>query len=98
MSQTIAFLGATGDTAGFCLATCLNSSNPTYDCRALARTPQKLLKSLLAKGVSQQTLDQRLTIVQGDVKDVEVMKKTLTIDDSGKVVDKIVCGIGKKLS
>nr|POE51608.1 hypothetical protein CFP56_25815 [Quercus suber] len=100
MSHTIAFFGATGDCAGYCLAAALKSTSPTYHCRALARTPEKLLKSLLAKGVTQDVLDRRLHIVQGDVKDIEAAKRTLTLDGSTSgrnVVDKIVSGIGGAL-
>lgn len=88
-SSKIAFFGATGDCAGHCLAYTLNAG---YDCIALARTPSKLTKSMKAKGVSNETLDQHLTIVQGDVKDVEAVKNALQLD--GQVVDTIVSGIG----
>ncbi|KAI7278220.1 hypothetical protein KC345_g6104 [Hortaea werneckii] len=91
--STLAFFGATGDCAGYCLAQALNAG---YDCRALARTPAKLTASLKSKNVSSETLDKRLTIIQGDVKDVSAVKETLSLaaDQPGNVVDKIISGIG----
>ena len=44
------------------------------------------------KGVSTEALDQHLTIVEGNVKDVEAVKTAVQID--GAVVDLIVSGIG----
>lgn len=44
------------------------------------------------KGVSTEALDQHLTIIQGDAKDVESVKKALQLN--GKVVDTVVVGIG----
>lgn len=89
---TIAFFGATGGCAGHCLAYSLNAG---YNCTALARTPAKLTSSLKAKGISAETLDRHLTIVQGDVKDVEAVKRTLLLPDGkDEVVDQIMSGIG----
>ena len=88
-ASKIAFFGATGDCSGFTLANTLNAG---YDCIALARTPAKLTESMKHKGVSTSALDQRLTIIQGDVKDVEAVKRALQLN--GQVVDTIVCGIG----
>ncbi|KAI7080755.1 hypothetical protein KC327_g10 [Hortaea werneckii] len=48
--STLAFFGATGDCAGYCLAQALNAG---YDCRALARTPAKLTASLKNKNTFQ---------------------------------------------
>ncbi|RMY84270.1 hypothetical protein D0862_11458 [Hortaea werneckii] len=91
--STLAFFGATGDCAGYCLAQALNAG---YDCRALARTPAKLTASLKNKHVSSETLDKHLTIVSGDVKDVPAVKETLSLSAGhpGNVVDKIISGIG----
>ena len=75
----VAFFGATGDCAGYCLANALNAG---YDCVALARTPAKLTKSMKDKGVNVEALDQHLTIVEGNVKDVEAVKKALQISVS----------------
>lgn len=47
---------------------------------------------LLEKGVSQSTLDARLHIHQGDVRDVQAVKAPLTLD--GRPADIIVSGIG----
>ncbi|KAI6817636.1 hypothetical protein KC340_g14497 [Hortaea werneckii] len=91
--STLAFFGATGDCAGYCLAHALNAG---YDCRALARTPAKLTASLKNKDVSPETLDKHLTITQGDVKDVSAVKETLSLSAGhpGNIVDKIISGIG----
>lgn len=88
-SPTIAFFGATGDCAGYCLAAALNAG---YDCVALARTPSKLTASQKAKGVSTQALDAHLTIIEGNVKDVAAVKRTLVCN--GKMANVIVSGIG----
>ena len=85
----VAFFGATGDCAGYCLANALNAG---FDCVALARMPAKLTKSMKAKGVSPEALDQHLTIVEGNVKDVEAVKNALQIN--GQVVDTVVSGVG----
>jgi len=94
MSSTttvVAFLGATGDCAGYCLAAALQEN---YTCRALVRTPAKLTESMTAKGVSQETMDRYLTVICGDIRNMEAVKKTFQVGD-GRVVDKIVSGIGK---
>ncbi|WPH05072.1 Hypothetical protein R9X50_00797100 [Acrodontium crateriforme] len=88
-SSKIAFFGATGDCAGYALANALNDG---HDCIALVRTPAKLTASLKAKGAKSEAMDNHMTIVQGDVKDVEAVSKALKIN--GTVVDYIVSGIG----
>lgn len=88
MSQTIAFLGATGGCAGACLIAALNDG---YTCRALARSPSKLLESLRTKGLSDSVLS-NLDIIEGNAKDIESLK-TLLRTESG-IVDAIVFGIG----
>ena len=88
-ASKIAFFGATGDCAGYTLANTLNAG---YDCIALARTPAKLTQSMKSKGVSSEALDQHLTIIQGNIQDVEAVKRALQLN--GEVVDTIVCGIG----
>ena len=60
--------------------------------RPVARNPQKLTDLLSRRGVSQPATS-KLVILQGNGKDQDAVTKTL-IDDSGKVVDKIVFGIG----
>lgn len=92
-TRTIAFLGATGDCAGFCLAAALQDG--AYNCRALARTPEKLYTSLKTKGVPEQTSKSNLTVIEGNAKDVDAVKRLLTAD--GEVVDTIVFGIGRQL-
>ncbi|KAK4630954.1 Reductase pytE [Fulvia fulva] len=89
-SKTLAFFGAGGDCAGYCLA---NSLKAGYTCRALARAPSKLLDSLKKKGVPQATIDTNLTIIQGDVKNLDNVKSTLQTA-SGLPVEVIISGIG----
>ncbi|KAK3699483.1 hypothetical protein LTR37_016440 [Vermiconidia calcicola] len=85
----VAFFGATGGCAGHCLANALNAG---LDCVALARTPAKLTKAMKEKGVSSKALDQHLTIIEGNVRDVDAVKGALQLD--GSIVDAIVSGIG----
>ncbi|KAM0721737.1 hypothetical protein Q7P37_002662 [Cladosporium fusiforme] len=87
--KTIAFFGATGDSAGYCLAAALKNEHP---CTALARTPQKLTDSLNAKGVSADLQTRFLTVIKGDIRDPETVKQALS--PAGKVVDIIVSGVG----
>ncbi|KAF2769305.1 hypothetical protein EJ03DRAFT_327571 [Teratosphaeria nubilosa] len=92
MSLTIAFFGATGGCAGHALAHSLNAG---YECRTLARTPSKLIAAMREKGVPIETIKKHLTVIEGNVKDVKVVKQTLSLGDgSGKVVDMVVTGIG----
>lgn len=89
MAPTIAFFGATGDCAGYCLAAALNGG---FQCSALARNPQKLSSSLVEKGVRKDVIDAQLVIVPGNAKDVDAVKRALCIQ--GQVVDHIISGIG----
>lgn len=88
-NQTIAFFGATGDCAGYCLAYSLKAG---YNCTALARTPSKLIESMKVKGVGSAAIEAHLTIIEGNVQDLEAVKRTLQLED--RVVDYIVSGIG----
>ncbi|KAF2158850.1 hypothetical protein M409DRAFT_71411 [Zasmidium cellare ATCC 36951] len=88
--KTIAFFGATGDCASYCLARALQAG---YTCTALARTPSKLTASLNAKHVRSSDLDTYLTIIHGDAKDPIAVKKALTAP-SGGMVSYIVSGVG----
>ena len=97
VTQNFAFFGATGGCALAALTRTLKSSSP-YHVNALARTPSKLTNLLLEKGVSQSLIDQRLTIIAGDVKNADSVRSTLTVSDSGngelRIVDGIISGIG----
>jgi hypothetical protein len=62
----------------------------------VARTPSKLVDLLLSKGVAQSTISAQLTITQGDVKDVESVKKTLC--PNGETANIIISGIGRSFS
>lgn len=91
-SVKVAFFGATGDCAGFCLAAALRAG---FDCVALARSQTKLRDSLQAKGVSSVIIEERLVIVQGDVRDARAVAEALHVN--GRTVDVIVSGIGGTL-
>ncbi|KXL50542.1 hypothetical protein M433DRAFT_84451 [Acidomyces richmondensis BFW] len=86
----VAFFGATGDCAGYCLAAALHDD---YNCRVLVRSPAKLTESMTAKGVSQETMDRNLTVISGDIRNTDAVKKVLQVGN-GRVVDKIISGIG----
>lgn len=89
---TYAFFGATGDCVGYCLAHTLKAGN---DCIALARTPKKLTDSMQAKGVDTAVVEAHLTIIEGNAKDVEAVKKALQLN--GRIVDYIVVGVGGQM-
>lgn len=91
VKPTIAFFGATGGCGHACLVHTLNSG---YRVSALARTPSKMTSQLLADGVTQETLDRNLVIVQGNSKDVSAVKRTLCPDEDGAIVSKIISAIG----
>ena len=59
---------------------------------AVARTPKKLTDMLLAKSIPQATLDAKLHITQGDVRDAAAVQSTLV--HNSKPVNTIVSGIG----
>ncbi|KAI9681619.1 MAG: hypothetical protein M1829_000816 [Trizodia sp. TS-e1964] len=88
-SPSIAFFGATGGCAS---ATLYHSLQNGHHASALARTPEKLTAQLLARGLSQATLDAQLSIILGDVHDVDAVVRALTI--GGRAVDVVVSGIG----
>lgn len=88
MSQTIAFLGASGGCAGTCLVAALNDG---LCCRALARSPSNLRASLQTRGLSESILS-KLEIIGGNAKDINSIKKFLTTDSG--IVDTIVFGVG----
>ena len=85
MSSKLAFFGATGGSAGSCLAAALKAG---YTCVALARTPSKLENAMIEKGLSNSTLKLNLTIIPGDIRDLEAVKQTII------GADIIVSGIG----
>ncbi|KAK5173711.1 uncharacterized protein LTR77_002392 [Saxophila tyrrhenica] len=89
--KPLSFFGATGDSTAHCLAHSLRCSHP---CVALARTPTKLTTSLRAKNVSDAQLDQYLTIIPGDVRDLDAVKRTLLTADGKGVAEMVVVGVG----
>jgi hypothetical protein len=107
-TKTFAFIGATGGCTNSCLAHLL-LSDLGYKAIALARTPQKLIDSLLRQpGITESIIADKLTIIQGDATSVSDMKKILLIPQNGQgsttaygekspgavVVDGIVSGVG----
>ncbi|MCJ1339795.1 hypothetical protein MMC09_005087 [Bachmanniomyces sp. S44760] len=81
-TTTIAFFGATGGCISTTLAHALRAG---YRCNALARTPSNLTTLLTTKfSISPETLTRNLRIVQGDVKDVEAVQRTLLFRTTDK--------------
>ena len=58
----------------------------------VARTPQKLVDMLLAKGVPQATIDSKLHIAEGNIRDTAAVRAMLVHD--GRPVSMIISGIG----
>ncbi|KAI9833909.1 MAG: hypothetical protein M1819_003418 [Sarea resinae] len=93
---TLAFFGATGLCANAALAQTIKAGFHATACSdilgTVVRTPSKLIKLLLDRGLEQSVLDGNLTIIQGDVKDEATVKKALTIN--GRLVDIVISGVG----
>ncbi|RFU28462.1 hypothetical protein B7463_g7898, partial [Scytalidium lignicola] len=87
-TPTVALFGATGGT-GLQFLKAILAANPKTRINVLARTPAKLTPSF------PQSTYPNLNIIQGDIHDIEVVKKTLLID--GVIVDKTVSAIGMVL-
>ncbi|PGG96099.1 hypothetical protein AJ79_09725 [Helicocarpus griseus UAMH5409] len=88
----LAFFGVTGGCANACLTHTLKNG---YKASALARTPSKLQSQLISQGLDKETLDNNLTIIQGDATDVEAVKRTLSpAANHGKIVSTIISGLG----
>lgn len=97
----IAFFGATGGCTLACLALCLEAG---YECTALVRSSAKLQKLLVDRHISDATLAARLTIFEGDIRDVDKVGKALAAprktsggdpqNNATDVVDIIISGIG----
>ncbi|KAK3831830.1 MAG: hypothetical protein JOS17DRAFT_744469 [Linnemannia elongata] len=97
-TQFISFFGATGGCTNACLVHTLNAG---FHATALARTPSKLTDMLLAQGLTQSIIDSQLTIIKGDIADIQAIKAVLTnnsISTSGtgdvKIATQIISGIG----
>ncbi|KAF2222175.1 hypothetical protein BDZ85DRAFT_138498 [Elsinoe ampelina] len=89
-TNTIAFFGASGGCVGFSLVHALKNG---YTCRTLTRSdPEKLKTTLRERGVSQEAIEKQLIALQGDGQDKAKVKETIT--HNGKIVDKILSGIG----
>ncbi|KAI9365393.1 hypothetical protein DFJ73DRAFT_654380 [Zopfochytrium polystomum] len=95
-AATIAFFGATGGCTAATLAAALRAGHRVS---ALARTPSKLADLLVKDhAVPLATVQANLTIVAGDVRDAQAVKKTLTAptaDPAASVpADIIMSGVG----
>lgn len=88
-ARTIAFFGATGGCTGSCLARTLEHG---FNAIALARSAEKLTAQLRGRQVSKDILEQRLVIVEGEVRDKHAVGKVLAND--GRGVDVVISGIG----
>ena len=86
-APTLAIFGATG---GTCSAVLRHSLNAGLHVNVLARTPSKLTSKFPP------TQYPNLQVIQGDIRDTAAVKKALTIteDQSSKVVDIVVSGLG----
>lgn len=91
MGHKIAFFGATGGCANSCLTYSLKNG---YDCVALARTPAKLNKMLKEQGVSDDIIMKKLTIIKGDIQNINSIIEVLGGNDSSNSVSAIISGIG----
>lgn len=94
MESPIAFIGATGGCVNACLAHTLKNG---YYAVALARTPSKLISLLRSQNISQEILETRLRIVQGDALDPESVRSTILVTNSSStpsLVPHIITGIG----
>ncbi|KAH7305234.1 hypothetical protein B0I35DRAFT_516441 [Stachybotrys elegans] len=91
--KTIACFGATGGCVGAALAHALKND---HHCTALARDPQKLRHALTNEhDVPASTIEQLLTIVEGDVKDTTAVTRALiSPSNPDAIVDIILSGIG----
>jgi hypothetical protein len=91
-TTNLAFFGATGGCANACLVHTLKAGHKVS---VLARTPSKLTNQLLSQGLDQATIDNFLTIIQGNATDVEAVKRTLSPpSNNSKIVSTIISGIG----
>lgn len=59
----------------------------------VVRTPSKLTELMLLRSVRQETLDEHLTMHQGNIKDAEAVEKAL-VNKDGSCRDMIIYGIG----
>ncbi|KAF2822392.1 hypothetical protein CC86DRAFT_410004 [Ophiobolus disseminans] len=90
---TVAFFGATGGSACACLALALKAG---HHCTALVRTPSKLDNLLTTQyNVSRSSINELLTIYQGDAKDhVDVSSSLINPSSPSHFVDIIYTSIG----
>ena len=86
-TPNVAIFGSTGGSGLAVLRRCLQAG---LRVNALVRTPSKLTSQFPSAKYP------NLAIIQGDIRDLEAVKKTLTVTDgdSSKLVDIIVSGIG----
>ncbi|KAI4282772.1 MAG: hypothetical protein L6R38_002694 [Xanthoria sp. 2 TBL-2021] len=93
--RSVAFFGATGGSILACLTLALKAG---YNCSALSRSSSKLQTLLLERSISQATLNTHLTIIRGDIRDLQSVSQTLSPSKPGTTnhpVDSVVSGIGR---
>ncbi|KAI5358359.1 Putative NAD(P)-binding domain, NAD(P)-binding domain superfamily [Septoria linicola] len=90
-TKTLAFFGATGGCANYCLIHALNAG---YKSTALVRNSSKLTDLLKSRNVSDETIAKYLTIIQGNATDPVAVRKTLCPNGGSRVVDIIINGVG----
>ncbi|KEF56281.1 uncharacterized protein A1O9_07862 [Exophiala aquamarina CBS 119918] len=87
---TLTVFGATGGCAANAVVAALGAG---IKCVALARTPSKLRNMLEDQyTVPPKTLDANLVIIEGNIRSIEDVKRTLTA--SGSLPDRILFGVG----
>lgn len=87
---TLTVFGATGGCSANALVVALHAG---LSCVAMVRTPSKLRTMLQEQySVSADKIDAHLTVVQGNIRSVEDIKRTLTV--TGRLPDRILFGIG----
>lgn len=93
MEPKIAFFGATGGCTLACLVNVLQSESPTFQVQALARTPDKLRNLLTERGIPDETIQSRLRIIEGGIRDDQAVQATIRFADQ-TAADKIMFGVG----
>lgn len=64
----------------------------------VARSPSKLIDSLLLRGLSEPIINDHLTITEGTVTDLDAVRKTIQSDGRGSpMVEIIVSGLGGRM-
>ncbi|KAI9671667.1 MAG: hypothetical protein M1831_003195 [Alyxoria varia] len=98
MSQTptrVAFFGGTG---GSPFAALVRAISAGTHINALCRTPSKLEGKLKERGIDESTMRQYLSIIPGNIKDIQAVRTTLldpmSSESSPRLVDKVISAVG----